>query len=45
MIGELIALVIVVVMPVTLALGLVSALGLAVAGFAVDPEERRFVRR
>lgn len=37
MIGELIALVIVVVMPMTLALGLVSALGLAVAGFAVDP--------
>lgn len=45
MIGEIIALVIVVVMPVTLALGLVSALGLAVAGFAVDPEERRLVRR
>lgn len=45
MIGELIALVIVVVMPVTFALGLVTALGLAVAGFAVDPEQRRLVCR
>lgn len=45
MIAEVVALVIVVVAPLALALVLVSALGLAVAGFAADPEERRLVRR
>lgn len=45
MIGEIVALVVVVVLPVSLGLAMVAALGLAVAGFGVDPQERRFVRR
>ena len=45
MIGELFAIAIVVVMPATIVLGMLAALGLAVAGLAIDPEERRLVRR
>ena len=44
MIGELIALAIVVVMPATILLGMLGALTLAVAGLAADPDDRRLVR-
>jgi hypothetical protein len=44
-IGELVAIAIVVVLPATVVLGSLALIGLAVAGFALDPEERRFVRR
>jgi hypothetical protein len=44
LIGELVAIAIVVVLPATLGLGLIAALGLAVVGFALDPEEWRLVR-
>jgi hypothetical protein len=43
-IGELIALAIVVVMPATILLGMLGVLTLAVAGLAADPEDRRLVR-
>lgn len=45
MIGELVAILIVVVMPATIVLGLLSLLVLAMAGLIVDPSERRLVRR
>ena len=45
MIGELVAIAIVVVLPATVVLGSLALIGLAVAGFALDPEERRLVRR
>ena len=45
MIGELIAIAIVVVMPATIVLGMLAAIALAVAGLAIDPAERRLVRR
>lgn len=45
MIAELIAIAIVVVMPATIFLGMLAAVGLAVAGLAIDPEQRRLVRR
>lgn len=44
MIGELVAIAIVVVLPASVGLGLVALLGLAVAGFGIDPEERRLFR-
>lgn len=44
MIGELVAIAIVVVLPAALGLGLIALLGLAVAGFALDPESWRLVR-
>jgi hypothetical protein len=44
-IGELVAIAIVVVLPATVVLGSLALIGLAVAGFALDPEERRLVRR
>ena len=43
MIGELIALAIVVVLPATILLGMLGALTFAVAGLAADPEDRRLV--
>jgi hypothetical protein len=44
-IGELVAIAIVVVLPATVVLGSLALIGLAIAGFALDPEERRLVRR
>ena len=45
MIGELLAIAIVVVMPGAIVLGMLAAIALAVAGLAIDPAERRLVRR
>jgi hypothetical protein len=45
MIGELIAIAIVVVMPAAIVLGMLAAIALGVAGLAIDPAERRLVRR
>jgi hypothetical protein len=44
-IGELVAIAIVVVLPATIFLSMLAALGLAVAGLAIDPTERRLIRR
>jgi hypothetical protein len=44
-IGELVVIAIVIVMPATIFLGMLAAIGLAVAGLAIDPEQRRLVRR
>jgi hypothetical protein len=44
-IGELVALTVVVVLPATIALGALAMLGLGIAGFALDPNDRRLVRR
>jgi hypothetical protein len=44
MIGELIAIALVVVLPATILLGMLGALTAAVAGLAADPEDRRLVR-
>jgi hypothetical protein len=45
MIGELIAIAVVVVLPATVILGSLALVGLAVAGFALEPERWRLVRR
>ena len=45
MIGELVVIAVVIVMPATIVLGMLAAIGLAVAGLAIDPEQRRLVRR
>lgn len=45
MIGELVAVAIVVVLPATIILGMLGAVGLAIAGLAIDPAERRLRRR
>ena len=45
MIGELFAIAIVVVMPAAVVLGMLSVIAIGVAGLAIDPAERRLVRR
>lgn len=45
MIGELIAIAVVVVLPATVILGSLALVALGVAGVALDPEDRRLVRR
>jgi hypothetical protein len=45
MIGELIVIATVVLLPASIFLGMLAALGLAIAGLAIDPSERRLVRR
>jgi hypothetical protein len=45
MIGELVAIAVVVVLPVTIILASLAMLGLGIAGFALDPTDRRLVRR
>lgn len=45
MIGELVALMVVVVLPVAIGLGALAMLGLGIAGFALDPTDRKLVRR
>ena len=45
MIGELVALMVVVVVPVAIGLGSLAMLGLGIAGFALDPTDRKLVRR
>ncbi len=45
MIGELIVIATVVLLPASIFLSMLAALGLALAGLAIDPAERRLVRR
>lgn len=45
MIGELVAILIVVLLPAAIVLGLLFALVLAAAGLLADPSERRLVKR
>lgn len=45
MIGELIVIATVVLLPASIFLSMLAALGLAVAGLAIDPAERRLIRR
>jgi hypothetical protein len=45
MIGELVVIAVVVVLPATIVLGSLALVGLGVAGFALDPEERQLFRR
>ncbi|MGH2475427.1 MAG: hypothetical protein ACRDIL_09185 [Candidatus Limnocylindrales bacterium] len=45
MIGELVALAIVVVLPASIMLGALAMLGLGIAGFAFDPNDRHLLRR
>lgn len=45
MIGELVAIAVVVVLPVTIILASLAMLGLGITGFALDPTDRRLVRR
>lgn len=45
MIGELVVIAVVVLLPATIFLGMLAAVGLAVAGLAIDPSARRLVRR
>ncbi len=45
MIAELIAVAVVVVLPAIVILGSLAMLGLGIAGFALDPTDRRLVRR
>lgn len=45
MIGELLVVAVAIVMPAFIVLGSLALVGLGVAGFALDPEEWRLVRR
>ena len=45
MIGELVALMVVILLPVAIGLSALAMLGLGIAGFALDPTDRTLVRR
>jgi hypothetical protein len=45
MIGELVAVAVVVVLPATILLGSLAMLALGIAGFTIDPAERTLLRR
>lgn len=45
MIGELVVIAVVVLVPATVILGSLAFVALGVAGFALDPEERRLLAR
>ncbi len=45
MIGELVALTAVVLLPAAIGLAALVMLGLGIAGFALDPDERKLIRR
>ncbi len=45
MIGDLVALAIVVVLPASVMIAALTMLGLGIAGFAFDPDDRRLLRR
>jgi hypothetical protein len=44
-IGDLVALAIVVVLPASVMIAALTMLGLGIAGFAFDPDDRRLLRR